>query len=76
VLVGSVTDDAVEELARRRDSREDIYLAAAAERTIRDAENVADAIRRAGGEAIAADPEALPPRIADRYLELKAAGRL
>ena len=25
---------------------------------------------------IAADPEALPPRIADRYLELKAAGRL
>ncbi len=41
-----------------------------------EAENVADAIRRAGGEAIAADPESLPPRIADRYLELKAAGRL
>ncbi|CAH0134612.1 MULTISPECIES: DUF58 domain-containing protein [unclassified Microbacterium] len=76
VLVGSVTDDAVGELAMRRDSREDIYLAAAAERTIRDAENVADAIRRAGGEAIAADPEELPPKIADRYLELKAAGRL
>ncbi|CAI7570634.1 unnamed protein product [Penicillium discolor] len=54
----------------------EVYLAAAAERTLRDAENVADAIRRAGGEAIAADPEDLPPRIADRYLELKAAGRL
>jgi hypothetical protein len=53
-----------------------VYLAAAAERTLRDAENVADAIRRAGGEAIAADPEDLPPRIADRYLELKAAGQL
>ena len=76
VLVGSVTDDDVEELAQRRGSREDVYLAAAAERTLRDAENVADAIRRAGGEAIAADPEDLPPRIADRYLELKAAGRL
>ena len=76
MLVGSVTDDAVEDLARRRGSREEIYLAAAAERTLRDAENVADAIRRAGGEAITADPEALPPRIADRYLELKAAGRL
>lgn len=76
VLVGSVTDDAVSALAMRRDSREDIYLAAAAEHTLRDAENVADAIRRAGGEAIAADPEALPPKIADRYLELKAAGRL
>ncbi len=76
VLVGSVTDDGIAAVARRRDSREDVYLAAAAERTLRDAENVADAIRRAGGEAIAADPEALPPKIADRYLELKAAGRL
>ncbi|MFJ6531851.1 DUF58 domain-containing protein [Microbacterium sp. NPDC091662] len=76
VLVGSVTDDGISALARRRDSREDVYLAAAAERTLRDAENVADAIRRAGGEAIAADPDELPPRIADRYLELKAAGRL
>jgi len=76
VLVGSVTDDGIAVLARQRDSREDVYLAAAAERTLRDAENVADAVRRAGGEAIAADPEDLPPRIADRYLELKAAGRL
>jgi len=76
VLVGSVTDDSIGALAQRRDSREEIYLAAAAERTLRDAENVADAVRRAGGEAITADPEALPPRIADRYLELKAAGRL
>lgn len=76
ILVGSVTDDAIGELARKRGSREEIYLAAAAERTLRDAEDVAEAIRRAGGEAIAADPESLPPRIADRYLELKAAGRL
>ena len=76
VLVGSVTDDGIAALARARGSREEVYLAAAAERTLRDAENVADAIRRAGGEAIAADPEDLPPRIADRYLELKAAGRL
>lgn len=76
LLVGSVTDDGITAVARQRDSREEIYQAAAAERTLRDAENVSDAIRRAGGEAIAADPETLPPRIADRYLELKAAGRL
>ncbi|WP_067198476.1 DUF58 domain-containing protein [Microbacterium sp. XT11] len=76
ILVGSVTDDGIALLAQQRGSREEVYLAAAAERTLRDAENVADAIRRAGGEAIAADPESLPPRIADRYLELKAAGRL
>ncbi|MEJ1087426.1 DUF58 domain-containing protein [Microbacterium sp. Mu-80] len=76
ILVGSVTDDAIGELAKRRDTRADVYLAAAAEQTVRDAQVVADAVRRAGGEAIAADPESLPPRIADRYLELKAAGRL
>ncbi|SJN30809.1 POSSIBLE CONSERVED MEMBRANE PROTEIN [Microbacterium esteraromaticum] len=76
VLVGSVTDDSIGDLARQRDSRIDVYLAAAAEQTMRDAQNVADAIRRAGGEAIASDPDQLPPKIADRYLELKAAGRL
>lgn len=75
-LVGSVSDQAIGELALVRDSRESIYLAAAAEQTLREAESVAEAIKRAGGEAISADPEALPPRIADRYLELKAAGRL
>ncbi|MGM1017709.1 MAG: DUF58 domain-containing protein [Actinomycetota bacterium] len=76
VLVGAVTDEAIEHLARQRGSRADVYLAAAAERSLRDAEIVADAVHRAGGEAIAADPESLPPRIADRYLELKASGRL
>lgn len=76
VLVGSVTDESVGDLARARQTREDVYLAAAAERTLHDAASVADAVRRAGGEPLAADPEALPPRIADRYLELKAAGRL
>ena len=54
----------------------DVYRAAAEARAAVDAELVASAIRRAGAEAIADSPEALPPRIADRYLELKAAGRL
>jgi len=76
ILVGSSTDLSIDDLARARGSREDVYLAAAAERTLADAARVADAIRRAGGEPIAADPDDLPPRIADRYLELKAAGRL
>jgi len=76
ILVGSATDVSIGDLARARDSRADVYLAAAAERTLADATRVADAIRRAGGEPLAADPDDLPPRIADRYLELKAAGRL
>lgn len=75
VLVGTVTDaervpatDAADAAAA--------YREAAAERASRDAAAVAAAVARAGGEAISADAEALPPRIADRYLALKAAGRL
>lgn len=74
VLVGTVTD----EPAPRQDrpDADDVYRAAAHERADRDAALVAAAIRRAGAESISADPERLPPRIADRYLALKAAGRL
>jgi uncharacterized protein (DUF58 family) len=74
VLVGAVTDEQ-EPLPDRPDAA-DVYRAAAIERSTHDAAVVAAAIGRAGGEAIAASPEDLPPRIADRYLALKAAGRL
>ncbi|MEV5072235.1 DUF58 domain-containing protein [Microbacterium sp. LMI12-1-1.1] len=74
VLVGAVTDEQ-EPLPERPDAA-DVYRAAAIERSTHDAAVVAAAIGRAGGEAIAATPEDLPPRIADRYLALKAAGRL
>ncbi|MFT4221253.1 MAG: DUF58 domain-containing protein [Microbacterium sp.] len=76
LVVGSVTDTALHELAAQRATGEEVYRAAAVERTLRDAAHVASAIGRAGGDAIADTPEQLPPRIADRYLELKAAGRL
>lgn len=77
VLVGTVTDRETPAPAPHaaRDAAE-VYRAAAAERAMRDAEAVTAAISRAGGEAIAASAETLPPRIADRYLALKAAGRL
>jgi len=74
VLVGTVTDE-----PPGREPRPDaaaVYREAAAEKTARDAATVAAAIGRAGAEAIADTPEQLPPRIADRYLALKAAGRL
>jgi uncharacterized protein (DUF58 family) len=74
VLVGAVTDD--EEAVPDRPDAADVYRQAALERTRRDAAMVAGAIGRAGGEAIADTSDALPPRIADRYLALKAAGRL
>ncbi len=74
VLVGSVTDD-----PGPREERPDaasVYREAAEQKTARDAATVAAAMARAGAEAISDAPEALPPRIADRYLALKAAGRL
>jgi uncharacterized protein (DUF58 family) len=74
VLVGTVTDEP-DEVPERPDAA-DVYRAAAVERSAHDAAVVAAAVARAGGEAIAATPEDLPPRIADRYLALKAAGRL
>ncbi|HEX5858721.1 MAG TPA: DUF58 domain-containing protein [Microbacterium sp.] len=76
VVVGTVTDTALPAIATARDRADDVYRAAAAEHTLRDAALVASAVERAGADAIAAGPEDLPVRIADRYLELKAAGRL
>nr|WP_206687706.1 DUF58 domain-containing protein [Microbacterium yannicii] len=74
VLVGAVTDE--RDPPPERPDAADVYRAAAVEQASHDAAVVAAAIRRAGGEAIAATSEDLPPRIADRYLALKAAGRL
>ena len=74
MIVGTVTDEAP--TPPQRPDAADVYRAAAAARAERDAAVVSGAIRRAGAEGIAADPENLPPRIADRYIALKAAGRL
>jgi len=76
VLVGTVTDAGLAARAAARTTVGEIYQAAAAEQTLADAARVAAAVERAGAEAIADGPEDLPPRIADRYLQLKATGRL
>lgn len=75
VLVGTATDESGEP-EPDRPTPDDVYRAAARARTAREAARVAAAVGRAGGDAIAASAEELPPLIADRYLELKAAGRL
>ncbi|WP_296191679.1 DUF58 domain-containing protein [uncultured Microbacterium sp.] len=76
VVVASVRDLALDQAATSRTTSEDVWLAASAERSIIDAERVAQAVVQLGADAIAAGPEDLPPRVADRYLELKRAGRL
>jgi uncharacterized protein (DUF58 family) len=76
VLVGAATDTGLVAQARARGSADGFYRAAAAEATLAEAARVTRAIERAGADAIADSPESLPPRVADRYLALKAAGRL
>jgi uncharacterized protein (DUF58 family) len=75
VLVGTASDDDAGDEPGSA-SIEDVYRSAARERSQHDADRVAVAIRRAGAEAITASSDELPPRIADRYLALKALGRL
>lgn len=74
VLVASAADMRPEDPPRR--TADDVYLEASYERSQRDAHRVAGAIARAGAEAIVASTDELPPLVADRYLALKAAGRL
>ncbi|MDP4335228.1 DUF58 domain-containing protein [Curtobacterium sp. A7_M15] len=54
----------------------DVYRRAAAERTLLDADGVADVARRAGAEVVRAAPEQVPPLVADAYIRAKASGRL
>lgn len=76
VMVASVISPEVAELARDLSDREAVLRAAAAERTMLDAARVDRAIVRSGADVVSAAPHDLPPRVADRYLELKKAGRL
>jgi len=76
VVVASVTDPAVVDLVRDRSNREDLYRAASAERTLLDSARVAAAVRQLGADVVTGSPEQLPPALADRYIALKAAGRL
>jgi uncharacterized protein (DUF58 family) len=76
VVVSSVTDPTVLDATRTRTTRNEVYVAAAAERALLDQARVAAAIRQLGGEVVTGAPQQLPPALADTYLALKAAGRL
>jgi uncharacterized protein (DUF58 family) len=76
VVVASVVDPGLAEAVRRRGDLGEVYAAAAAERSRLDADRVAAAIRHLGASTVNAAPLELPPAVADRYLELKAAGQL
>ncbi|WP_368498948.1 DUF58 domain-containing protein [Herbiconiux sp. A18JL235] len=76
VVVSSVTDPDVAAGVMRRSDREEVYRAAAAERALLDVARVTTVLKRFGADVITGAPADLPPALADRYIALKAAGRL
>lgn len=76
VLVASVADPRVEEMATARGTVEAVYGAAAAEQTRADRRRTADRLAHHGVTVVDAPPADLAPALADAYLALKAAGRL
>ncbi|MEJ5914110.1 DUF58 domain-containing protein [Pseudokineococcus sp. 1T1Z-3] len=76
VVLASVTDPRVEEMRAGRGDEVAVYGAAAAERTVLETDRLARRLARSGVHVVRGTPEELPPRLADAYLALKAAGRL
>ncbi|MFN8148700.1 MAG: DUF58 domain-containing protein [Candidatus Nanopelagicales bacterium] len=76
VVLASVRDDRLDELAASRGDALAVYDAASAAQAVAARERMTEAVRRAGVEVVDAGPADLAPRLADRYLALKAAGRL
>ena len=76
VVVASVSDPAVTSMTRGRADAYAVYGAAAAERAALDRAATTAELVRLGVDVVDADPAELPPRLADRYLALKAAGKL
>ncbi len=76
VVIASVADPRMVEMADARGDAEAVYDAAAAERARADRRRLAELLGRRGVEVVDSGPATLAPDLADRYLALKAAGRL
>ncbi|WP_433798644.1 DUF58 domain-containing protein [Actinomycetospora sp. CA-084318] len=76
LLVAGVADPAVASLAAGRGSGEAVYGAAAATVAQEERRAVVGRLQRRGVEVVDAPPDELAPALADRYLALKARGRL
>jgi uncharacterized protein (DUF58 family) len=76
VLLAAVADPRVDEMASGRLDAAAVYDAAAAERSRNDRRTIAARLRQSGVEVVDALPSELAPALADRYLAMKATGRL
>jgi len=76
LLVASVRDPRIDEMASRRGDTEAVYGAAAAAQATAERAAVATTLRRHGVAVVDALPDTFAPAVADAYLALKSAGRL
>jgi uncharacterized protein (DUF58 family) len=76
VIIAAVTDPLVDRLASQRADAAAVYDAAAAERSRNDRRAIASLLRQRGADVVDAAPADLAPALADRYLAMKATGRL
>ena len=74
VVLASVRDPELEQLAGTRETLDEVYDAAAAEQVIGRRRHTAGLLRALGVDVVDADD--LPPALADHYLALKARGLL
>ncbi len=76
VVLASVKDPALEQLAATRGTLDEVYDAAAAEQVLVRRRRTADLLHALGVDVVDADAGRLPPALADHYLDLKARGLL
>lgn len=76
LLVAAVTDPRVDHMAAGRTDAAAVYDAAAAEKARNERRAIATRLRRGGVEVVDAAPAEVAPALADRYLAMKATGRL
>lgn len=76
VVVASADDPEVMAMMSARGDALDVYGAAAATRFDLERRGVGDRLRKSRIDIVSASPDEIAPRLADRYLELKAAGKL
>jgi uncharacterized protein (DUF58 family) len=76
ILIAAVADPRVDLLAAGRSDAAQVYDAAAAERARNDRSSIASRLRKHGVDVVDAEPEELAPALADRYLAMKASGKL
>ena len=76
VVIAAVSDPRVDRLAAGRSDAAEVYDAASAERARSDRGTIATRLRRHGVDVVDAMPDELAPALADRYLAMKASGKL